>query len=272
LHGIVKETDYTKLLTPKKQKIVIAVSIVGIILAGCIMFVITSIMNNDYNKAKSYYLKNDTSSMTQLYKTMNDVDSNKIFDYLENNAQSVSNDYITEKISYEDTSSKMNKIKSFYKINEVSKKFKDLNANIIALYQSRKSYELAVNAEQKDLYEVAYENYKKVIKTDSNYTVATDKMITLCPLITNQFYVLAKGEYELANYSKAFDYIGRALCYEQNNQDMLKFINECVAKYTAQKDQIVAENIQKTAENKEYYYQNTTAVLLDVLTITTQKQ
>ena len=164
------------------------------------------------------------------------------------------------------------KLPSFYKIKEVSKKFKDLNANIIALYQSRKSYELAVNAEQKDLYEVAYENYKKVIKTDSNYTVANDKMITLCPLIANQFYVLAKGEYELANYSKAFDYIGRALGYEQNNQDMLKFINECVAKYTAQKDQIVAENIQKTAENKEYYYQNTTAVLPDVLTITTQKQ
>ena len=234
MHGIVKETDYTKLLTPKKQKIVIAVSIVGIILAGCIMFVITSIMNNDYNKAKSYYSKNDTSRMTQLYTTMKDVDSNKMFDYLENNAQSVSGDYIAEKISYEDASSEMNKIKSFYKVNGVSENFKKSNSNIIELYQSRKSYELAVNAEQNDLYEVAYENYKKVIKTDYNYTAATDKMIILCPVIANQLYVLAKEEYELANYPKALDDICRALGFEQQNEDMIKFKDECVAKKAVQ--------------------------------------
>ena len=114
MNNIVEESNYTKLLTPKKQKIVTAVFIVGIVLAGCIMFTITSIMNNDYNKAKSYYLKNDTSSMTQLYTNMNDVDSNKMFDYLENNVQSVSGEYIAEKISYEDASFEMNKIKSFY--------------------------------------------------------------------------------------------------------------------------------------------------------------
>jgi len=245
-----EESNYTKLLTPKKQKIVTAVFIVGIVLAGCIMFTITSIMNNDYNKAKSYYLKNDTSSMTQLYKTMNDVDSNKIFDYLENNAQSVSGDYIAEKIPYEDASSDMNKIKSFYKVNGVSENFKKLNSNIIELYQSRKSYELAVNAEQNDLYEVAYENYKKVIKTDSNYTAATDKMIILCPVIANQLYILAKEEYELANYPKAFDDICRALGFEQHNEDMIKFKDECVAKKVTQTAEVMIAQVtaQMTAQ------------------------
>jgi len=230
----VEESNYTKLLTPKKQKIVTAVFIVGIVLAGCIMFTITSIMNNDYNRAKSYYSKNDTSSMTQLYTNMNDVDSNKLFDYLEDNAQSVSGDYIAEKISYEDASSEMNKIKSFYKVNGVSENYKKLNSNIIELYQSRKSYELAVNAEQNKLYEVAYQNYKKVIKTDSNYTAANDKMITLCPVIANQLYVLAKEEYELPNYPKALDDICRALGFEQHNEDMIKFKDECVAKKATQ--------------------------------------
>ena len=250
MNEIMEESNYTKLLTPKKQKIVTAVFILGIVLAGGIMFAITSIMNNDYNKAKSYYLKNNTSSMKQLYTNMNDVDSDKMFDYLEDNAQSVSGDYIAEKIPYEDASSDMNKIKSFYKVNGVSENFKKLNSNIIELYQSRKSYELAVNAEQNDLYEVAYENYKKVIKTDSNYTAATDKMIILCPVIANQLYILAKEEYELANYPKAFDDICRALGFEQHNEDMIKFKDECVAKKVTQTAEVMIAQVtaQMTAQ------------------------
>ena len=241
---VVEETNYTKLSTPKKQKLAISISIIGLIMAGCIMFVITIIMNNDYNRAKSYYSRNDTSRMTQLYTTMSDVDSNKVFDYLEMNAQIVGDDYIAEKISYGDARSNMSKIKSFYKENAGSAYIISTN-NIIRLFQSRKSYEIADDAEENNLFEVAYKNYKKVIEIDLNYNIANDKMNSLCPVIASQFYVLAKGDYELVNYSNALQNIYLALSYEPYNQDMLQFKDECEAKRKAQNEQQAEEMINQ---------------------------
>jgi len=259
---LVNKINHKKIFTPKKQKIVMSISIIGLILAGCIMFIVSTIMNDDYNKAKSYYLKNETSNMVVLYTTMSDVDSNKIFDYLEKNAQRVSDDYIADKISYENAISNMNKIKLFYKENTSSANFAGLKSNIKKLYQSRKSYEAAENDEKNNELEVAYENYKNVIQTDLNYNNANDKMNTLRPIIASQLYASAKQAYEASNYSDAVDYMKRALSYDKYNQDMLKFIAECSAQNAAQRSaQIKAlDTAENTAKVKESYQENTTTI------------
>ena len=227
---LAKKPNNKKLLTPEKQKLVVLASIIGVVLVAFIIFAITNIINNDYNKAKSYYSKNDTVRIAQLYTTMSDINADKFFDYLEKESQKVNADYFAGSTSYDDTLLKMDKIRSFYKKNARTTNFYSLRSNIANSYLSKKSYEDAELAEQENNHVEAYLDYKKVIKTDPNYSIANEKINILSPVIASQLYEAAKKEYEATNYTNAIDYINRALSYEQYNQDMLKFKDECVSK------------------------------------------
>lgn len=223
-----------------KNKKVIGI-FAGFVAVVVLLFIIVGISSgNKFGKAKKLYKGNDLESYTEMKSEMKADDVAKFSDMLISDINDIKSDYILEKITYEDAISSLENILSYSDTTHLTN-YVDTKSFIDKLYKSRNAYESAVSAEKESNYQVAYDNYSKVIEDDSNYGTAQSKIREMQTSLCKECIDSAKNYALKDDYSNAISALNKAKKYDESNTE----IDDLLAQYKK-----IQEDAKKKAEEE----------------------
>lgn len=234
-----------KLLIEDKKKLVVSVTIIVVaVLVGCVIY---SQYNDDLNKAKRYFEENNSTDLISLKESMSREDINEFENFLSEEGERVLSEFNNGKINSNDTREKIKKIEDFssrntYK-NEFLKKFEELNT-------SKDSFNAGLEYQKENDALQAYEKFKLVISTDTNYEKAQANINNLKPQIVDALIKRADEEYENTNYSECLSLIKEAINLDGEN-DNLKQLKAKYEEGKAEADKKAEEEAKQKAEEAE---------------------
>ncbi len=206
----------------KKLYIIIAVIVITIIIS------VIAIFNNSYNIFIRNFKKDNIDAIQSNYENYSDKDIEKVYSYLSEQVIKIKDDYINDKMSYEDAKEQLDKIGKSCKKGNTLTDYVNCSSDVEKLHNSRDSFKKADDYYSKNNYEKAIENYQKVIESDSNYSEAQEKIQALKQNVAQDYYDKAKNSYDNEDYSAAVNYINNAIKYA-NNSDYQDMKQKCIA-------------------------------------------
>ncbi len=237
--------EQIKQLIEVKKKLVVSVTIIVVAISiGCVIY---SQYNDDLNKAKRYFEEDNTTGFITLKESMSREDINEFENFLSEEGEKVLNEFNNGKINPNDAREKIKKIEDFssrntYK-NEFLKKFEELST-------SKDSFNFGLEYQkEKDVLQ-AYEMFRLVISTDTNYEKAQANINKLRPQIVDALIKRADEEYENTNYSECLSLIKEAINLDGENDDL----KQLKAKYEegkAEADKKAEEEEKQKTEEAE---------------------
>jgi tetratricopeptide (TPR) repeat protein len=182
-------------------------------LIGIFAFIYINSNNDPYNKFLGAVKNNSNEEAIQILNGVEDEkEIEKIKLYLIDEVKTIEEDYISNKISYEEANDSLKEIQEFEIINNevssVTKYVKDLN-------NSREAYKNLVKYFEEGKYQEAIEESSKIIEDDANYTSAIEYKKNAGVKLSDE--VIKKAE-ELAEKD---DYI-EAIKWLENNRRFIE--------------------------------------------------
>ncbi len=158
----------------KKKIIYFAIFIILVLFLGVLLSKMNAVdrylylvNEENYNEALSLY--------NEKIKDNDDL-KNKLIEKQNNYMDTIYKDFFNEHTDYEESKNEIDKFTKY----EISKDYaNDIENKIYSLNRSRTAFENAVDAEKSNDIAKAIENYKAVIKDDSNYKTAQSKIDSL---------------------------------------------------------------------------------------------
>ena len=184
-----------KSLTESKKKFLIpAIASVTIVVIGSTLYLN---YNNDLNKAKHYFEENDKTSLLSLKQTISREDLELFETFLSEEGERILSAFNNNEIQSDEARTQIKKIGEFSTKNAsknvLLEKFEELNDSKEA-FNSGLEYKKAEDALQ------AYESFKSVISTDTDYEQAQAHIKELKPKIVEAFIEKANKEHESEKY------------------------------------------------------------------------
>lgn len=234
----------TMLISDRKKLIISVASIIVVTVIGSFTY---SYYNDNLNRAKRYFSENDNAGLISLKESMSREDINEFENFLSEEGEKVLSEFNNGKINSNDTREKIKKIEDFssrntYK-NEFLKKFEELNT-------SKDSFNAGLEYQKENDALQAYEKFKLVISTDTNYEKAQANINTLKPQIVDALIKRADEEYENTNYSECLSLIKEAINLDGEN-DNLKQLKAKYEEGKAEADKKAEEEAKQKAEEAE---------------------
>lgn len=239
------DLERIKLLIKDKKKLVVSSTIMVVaIIVGCVIY---SQYNDDLNKAKRYFEENNSTGLVSLKKSMSREDINAFEDFLTGEGERVLNEFNKGNINSSDARNQIKKVEEFsskntYK-NAFSEKFEELKT-------SKDSFNTGLEYQEKKNALQAYESFKLVISTDTNYEKAQANINNLRPQIVDALIKTADEEYENTNYSECLSLIKEAINLDGEN-DNLKQLKAKYEEGKAEADKKAEEEAKQKAEEAE---------------------
>ena len=234
-----------KLLIKDKKKLVVSVTIIVVaIIVGCAIY---SQYNDDLNKAKRYFGENNSTGLISLKESMSREDINEFENFLSEEGEKVLSEFNNGKINSSDARDQIKKVEEFsskntYK-NAFSEKFEELKT-------SKDSFNAGLEYQKENDALQAYEKFKLVISTDTNYEKAQANINNLKPQIVDALIKRADEEYENTNYSECLSLIKEAINLDGEN-DNLKQLKAKYEEGKAEADKKAEEEAKQKAEEAE---------------------
>lgn len=234
----------TMLISDRKKLIISVASIIVVTVIGSFTY---SYYNDNLNRAKRYFSENDNAGLISLKESMSREDINEFENFLSEEGEKVLSEFNNGKINSNDTREKIKKIEDFssrntYK-NEFLKKFEELNT-------SKDSFNAGLEYQKENDALQAYEKFKLVISTDTNYEKAQANINNLKPQIVDALIKRADEEYENTNYSECLSLIKEAINLDGEN-DNLKQLKAKYEEGKAEADKKAEEEAKQKAEEAE---------------------
>lgn len=246
-----------KSLTESKKKFLIpAIASVTIVVIGSTLYLN---YNNDLNKAKHYFEENDKTSLLSLKQTISREDLELFETFLSEEGERILSAFNNNEIQSDEARTQIKKIGEFSTKNAsknvLLEKFEELNDSKEA-FNSGLEYKKAEDALQ------AYDSFKSVISTDTDYEQAQAHIKELKPKIVEAFIEKANKEHESEKYSESLKTINTAIKLDSENAEL----QELKTKYEeakAEADKKAEEEAKRKAEEAEAAKQLTSGKVIE---------
>ena len=246
-----------KSLTESKKKFLIpAIASVTIVVIGSTLYLN---YNNDLNKAKHYFEENDKTSLLSLKQTISREDLELFETFLSEEGDRILSAFNNNEIQSDEARTQIKKIGEFSTKNAsknvLLEKFEELNDSKEA-FNSGLEYKKAEDALQ------AYDSFKSVISTDTDYEQAQAHIKELKPKIVEAFIEKANKEHESEKYSESLKTINTAIKLDSENAEL----QELKTKYEeakAEADKKAEEEAKRKAEEAEAAKQLTSGKVIE---------
>ena len=240
----------------KKKFLIPAIASVTIVVIGSTLYLN---YNNDLNKAKHYFEENDKTSLLSLKQTISREDLELFETFLSEEGERILSAFNNNEIQSDEARTQIKKIGEFSTKNAsknvLLEKFEELNDSKEA-FNSGLEYKKAEDALQ------AYDSFKSVISTDTDYEQAQAHIKELKPKIVEAFIEKANKEHESEKYSESLKTINTAIKLDSENAEL----QELKTKYEeakAEADKKAEEEAKRKAEEAEAAKQLTSGKVIE---------
>ena len=240
----------------KKKFLIPAIASVTIVVIGSTLYLN---YNNDLNKAKHYFEENDKTSLLSLKQTISREDLELFETFLSEEGERILSAFNNNEMKSDEARNQIKKIGEFSTKNAsknvLLEKFEELNDSKEA-FNSGLEYKKAEDALQ------AYDSFKSVISTDTDYEQAQAHIKELKPKIVEAFIEKANKEHESEKYSESLKTINTAIKLDSENAEL----QELKTKYEeakAEADKKAEEEAKRKAEEAEAAKQLTSGKVIE---------
>ena len=246
-----------KLLEKSKKKFLIPViASVGIIIICSTLYLG---YNNDLNKAKQYFKENDKASLLSLKETISREDLELFETFLSEEGERILSAFNNNEIQSDEARTQIKKIGEF--------STKNASKNVLLekfeeLIDSKEAFNSGLEYKKAEDVLQAYESFKSVISTDTDYEQAQAHIKELKPKIVEAFIEKANKEHESEKYSESLKTINTAIKLDSENAEL----QELKTKYEeakAEADKKAEEEAKRKAEEAEAAKQLTSGKLIE---------
>lgn len=241
----------------KKKFLIPVIASVTIVIIGSTLYLN---YNNDLNKAKRYFEENDKTSLLSLKETISREDLELFETFLSEEGERILSAFNNNEIKSDEARTQIEKIGEFSTKNAsksvLLEKFEELNASKEA-FNSGLEYQKSENAFQ------AYESFKSVISTDTDYEQAQAHIKELKPKIVDALIEKANEEHEAEKHLESLKTIKTAIELDSENA----VLEELKIKYEeakAEADKRAEEEAKRKAEEAEAAKQLTSGKVIEV--------
>lgn len=241
----------------KIRYIVIPIILIIAVVIGIIIW--KNVFNTPLNRAISAYKNDRYENYKKVKSDMNENDRLEFGKYLGQQLDEILNDYLNGKIDYDSANKIIIKVKKYGdtiaidNYNEVVNKIKNLNT-------SQQAYKAAQEFERSGDSLKAYENYSKVISSDTNYDDAQKKMASLLKDVVELLKSSASSAASHEAYEQAIEDIKEAQEYSPNDSELSNLLKQYTDKQTEKecKEQEELERKEREEREKLLLYNNKT--------------
>lgn len=240
-----KHINFSSILKNKK----IMYPIIGVFsVMLVIVILVLTVGNRDINKAIKSYKKDDVTAFNIAKTRLDDSEINEINGDLMQDIESVKANYISEKISYDEALTELDKIIKYSDPKHLTN-YNETKTFVNNLEASRNAFKDAQDNEAAGQYTLAYDNYKRVIEEDSNYKEAQNKIDELKDTVCQDYVSKAEEYAQNGDYSDAISMLNKAHKYDETNDEISSKLNEY-----KQKQQEIKEQQESEAREKAKLY------------------
>lgn len=241
----------------KIRYIVIPIILIIAVVIGIIIW--KNVFNTPLNRAISAYKNDRYENYKEVKSDMNENDRLEFGKYLGQQLDEILNDYLNGKIDYDSANKIIIKVKKYGdtiaidNYNDVVNKIKNLNT-------SQQAYKAAQEFESSGDSLKAYENYSKVISSDTNYDDAQKKMASLLKDVVDLLKSSASSAASHEAYEQAIEDIKEAQEYSPNDSELENLLKQYTDKQTEKerKEQEELERKEREEREKLLLYNNKT--------------
>ena len=241
----------------KIRYIVIPIILIIAVVIGNIIW--KNVFNTPLNRAISAYKNDRYENYKEVKSDMNENDRLEFGKYLGQQLDEILNDYLNGKIDYDSANKIIIKVKKYGdtiaidNYNDVVNKIKNLNT-------SQQAYRAAQEFESSGDSLKAYENYSKVISSDTNYDDAQKKMASLLKDVVDLLKSSASSAASHEAYEQAIEDIKEAQEYSPNDSELENLLKQYTDKQTEKerKEQEELERKEREEREKLLLYNNKT--------------
>lgn len=241
----------------KIRYIVIPIILIIAVVIGNIIW--KNVFNTPLNRAISAYKNDRYENYKEVKSDMNENDRLEFGKYLGQQLDEILNDYLNGKIDYDSANKIIIKVKKYGdtiaidNYNDVVNKIKNLNT-------SQQAYKAAQEFESSGDSLKAYENYSKVISSDTNYDDAQKKMASLLKDVVDLLKSSASSAASHEAYEQAIEDIKEAQEYSPNDSELENLLKQYTDKQTEKerKEQEELERKEREEREKLLLYNNKT--------------
>ena len=231
-----------RLLVGSKRKLLMFTLIpIIIVIIGSSFYLI---YNDDFNKLKRYFEENDTVSLSSLKETISPEDWEQFEVFLSEEAERVLDSFNNNTIESDEAKAQIEKIEEFSSKNNskrmLSKEFENLN-------NSKKAFSSGLEYREANEPLKAYENFKSVISTDTDYEQAQTYIKELKPKVVEALIEKAMEEHEAGKHSQSLKTINTAIEIDSENTE-LKTLKAQFEEAKLEADKKAKEEAKRKAE------------------------
>lgn len=202
-----------------KPFLITAVVLTLIIITGAGLFTYFK-MTYSVSNAIVCFKNSEYDKFEKILEYLTEGERKELETRLQANAKEIIEQYDNSEIQYTDAATALNQMVLF-DVEEAAGRLAELDG----LKLSKEAYNLALKAEQDGKLEEAYENLTKVLKTDSNYTLALQKSMEISKKLSADYLKLAQDKAWLKKFQQAITYIIKAIKYDPDNAELSQLYN-----------------------------------------------